>query len=215
MNKVFLYLYPIEEYTKMFLFHNDDLYDKWNIKRPLPILNECIEKRYRNKGYQVVFALYPDKNIFGIIPKKEDKIILTDITFDEASAYNKDGTIKKNFIPKYPNEQLLINQLGHIDELVVSGYHSSDWVKRVGETALNMGINVIIDLDLTDLFFSLYRHNEYFQINQYVPKRYKEYMEQKLEQQGEKKELIEQEFQKIYGNPIYGFYTEETSKLKK
>ena len=26
MNKVFLYL--IEEYTKMFLFHNDELYDK-------------------------------------------------------------------------------------------------------------------------------------------------------------------------------------------
>ena len=66
-----------------------------------------------------------------------------------------------------------------------------------------MGINVIIDLDLTDLFFSLYRHNEYFQINQYNQKRYKEYIIQKLEQQGEK----------IYGNPIYGFYTEDTSKL--
>ncbi len=76
-----------------------------------------------------------------------------------------------------------------------------------------MGINVIIDLDLTDLFFSLYRHNEYFQINQYDPKRYKKYMEQKLEQQGAKKEFIEQEFQKIYENPIYGFYTEDTSKL--
>ena len=99
MNKVFLYLYPILEYTKMFLFHNDETYDKWNIKRPLPILNECIEKRYRNKGYQVVYALYPDKNIFGIIPKKEDKIILTDITFDEASAYNNDGTIKKILFP--------------------------------------------------------------------------------------------------------------------
>ena len=45
----------------------------------------------------------------------------------------------------------------------------------MGETALKMGINVIIDLDLTDLFFSLYRHDEYFQINQYDPKRYKEY----------------------------------------
>ena len=215
MNKVFLYLYPIEEYTKFFLLSDDKLYDKWNIKRPLPILNECIQKRYRDKGYQVVFALYPDKNIFGIIPKQEDKIIITDITFDEASAYYSDGTQKENFVPKYPNEQFLINQLGNIDELVIGGYHSTDCVKRVGETALNMGINTIVDLDLTDLFFSLYRNNEYFQIDQYDPKRYKEYMEQKLEQHGETKESIEQQFQKTYGNPIYGLYSDETPKLKK
>lgn len=215
MNRVFLYLYPIEEYTKMFLFHNDELYDKKNIKRPLPILNECIQERYRDKGYQVAFALYPDKNIFGIIPKKEDKIILTDITFAEASAYYSDGSPKENFVPKYPNEQFLLNQLGHIDELVVGGYHFSDCVNRVGEAALNMGIKTIIDLDLTDLFFSLYRNNEYFQIDQYAAKRYKEYMQQKLEQLGEKKEFIEQRFQIMYGSPIYGFYSEEHQKIKK
>ena len=38
MNKRFLYLYLIEEYTKIF-------YDDWNIKRPFPILNECIQKK--------------------------------------------------------------------------------------------------------------------------------------------------------------------------
>ena len=50
----------------MFLFHDDKLYDKWNIKRPLPLLNECIQKRYRDNNYKIVFALYPDKDIFGI-----------------------------------------------------------------------------------------------------------------------------------------------------
>lgn len=49
MKKVFLYLYPIEEYTKFFMFSKDELYDEWNVKRPLPILNECIEKRYRDR----------------------------------------------------------------------------------------------------------------------------------------------------------------------
>lgn len=48
INKVFLYLYPIEEYTKIFLFHDDKNYDDWNVKRPFPILNECIQKRYRD-----------------------------------------------------------------------------------------------------------------------------------------------------------------------
>jgi len=215
MNKVFLYLYPIKEYTKMFLFQDDKLYDEWNIKRPLPILNECIQRRYRDKGYQIVFVLYPDRNIFGIIPQKEDKIILTDVTFDEASACYSDGTKKKNFVPRYPNEHLLLNQLSNIDELVIGGYHFSDCVKRVGETALNMGIDTTIDLDLTDLFYSLYRYEEYFQIEQYDSKRYKEYWERKLEKQGEKIEFIERQFQKMYGNPIYKFYSEETPKLKK
>ena len=158
MAKVFLYLYPIEEYTKMFLFHDDKLYDDWNIKRPLPILNECIDKRYRDNGYKIVYVLYPDKNIFGITLQSQDKIIYTDVTFDEASACYSDGTHKQNFVPKYPNEQFLLNQLGHIDELVVGGYHFRDCVKRVGEAALNMGITTLVDLDLTDLFFSLYKY---------------------------------------------------------
>ena len=215
MNKVFLYLYPIEEYTKIFLLKNDKFYDEWNIKRPLPILNECIQKRYRDKGYQVVFALYPDKNIYGITPQQKDKIIYTDITFNDASAYYSDGNQKENFIPKYPNEQFLLNQLGHIDELVIGGYHFKDCVTKVGQAAMNIGINTTIDLDLTDLFFSLYRNNEYFQIDQYDPKRYKEYWQRKLEQQGEEKDFIDKRFQEIYSNPIYGFYSEETSKLKK
>ena len=211
INKVFLYLYPIKEYTKIFLYSEDDR----NIKKSLTILNECIQKRYRDKGYQVVFVLYPDKNIFGIIPKTEDKVILTDITFEEASAYDSNGTHKKNFVPKYPNEKLLLNQLGNIDELVVSGYHFKDCVKRVGEVALNMGINTIIDLDLTDLFFSLYKDDEYFQIDQYDPKRYKEYWQRKLKQQGFEKEFIERQFQRMYENPIYGFYFEKEFTFKK
>lgn len=215
MNKVFLYLYPIEEYTKMFLFHNDELYDKMNIKRPLPILNECMQKRYRDKGYQVVFVLYPDRNIFGITPQSQDKIIYTDVTFDEASACYSDGTHKENFVPKYPNEQFLLNQLGYVDELVIGGYHFSDCVKRVEEAAMDIGMNTTIDLDLTDLFFSLYRNDEYFQIDQYDPKRYKEYWQRKLEQQGEEKEFIERQFKRMYGNSIYGFYSEETTKYKR
>ena len=197
------------------MFHNDELYDKWNVKRPLPILNECIQKRYRDNCYQVVFALYHDKNIFGITLQPQDKIIYTDVTFDEASAYYSNGNQKENFIPKYSNEQLLLKQLGNVDKLVIGGYHFNDCVKRVGEVAWNMGINTIIDLDLTDLFFSLYRHNEYFQIEQYDSKRYKEYWQQKLEQEGEKREVIEQQFQIMYENPIYGFYSEEKTKLRK
>ena len=71
MNKVFLYLYPIEEYSNVFNFE-DEYYDKNNIRRPFEVLNETIQRRYRDNGFKVVFALYPDKKIFGILPKQED-----------------------------------------------------------------------------------------------------------------------------------------------
>lgn len=212
MKKVFLYLYPIKEYTSMFLYHDDKLYDEWNVKRPLPVLNECIQKRYRDNGYQVVYVLYPDKDIFGIIPKKEDRIIYTDILFSENSAVDENGNTKKDFIPKYPNEQLLIKQLGDIEELVIGGYHFSDCVKRVGETALNMGINTVIDLDLTDLFFNLYKQEEYFNLKEYNPEKFKRQMMKYDLRYGE--EVALEQFNFVYSSPVYGFSNEEIKHKK-
>ena len=77
-----------------------------------------------------------------------------------------------------------------------------------------MGITTLVDLDLTDLFFSLYKYDDYFQIDKYNPERYKEYIQRQLEQNGERKEFVEQHLQKVYGSPIYEFYPEETPKLK-
>ncbi len=211
MKKVFLYLYPIEEYTKMFLFTDDKLYDDWNIKRPLPVLNECIQKRYRDKGYQVVFALYPDKEIFGIIPKKEDRVIYTDILFSENSAVDVNGNTKKDFIPKYPNEQLLIKQLGDIDKLVIGGYHL-DCIKKVGKAAINTGIETLVDLDLTDLFFSSYRQENYFKIEEYNPLFYKQYVLNNNQKYGE--EFAEKYFNDLYSSPIYGFSNEQINHKK-
>lgn len=210
MKKVFLYLYPIEEYTKMFLFGDDRLYDKYITNNPLQILNKCIQKRYRANGYQIVFALYPDRNIFGVTPEENDKIIYTNVTFDEASACDSKGNI--NLTPKYPNEHLLLEQLGDINELVVGGYHATDCVKRVGETALTMGINTIVDLELTDLFFSLYKQEDYFNIEEYNPLRFKNHMLSKSKRYGE--EFDEKHFNDLYSSPVYGFYNEEV-KYKK
>ena len=212
MNKVFLYLYPIEEYTKMFLFQNDAFYDRLNIKRPLPILNECIQKRYRDKGYQVVYVLYPDKNIFGIIPKEEDRIIYTDILFSENSVIDGNGNKKMDFIPKYPNEQLLLKQLGNVDELVIGGYHFGDCVKRVGEIAVSMGINTTIDLDLTDLFFNLYKQEKYLNLEEYNLEEFKKQMMQYDLIYGE--EFALERFNSMYSNPVYGFSNDEKEYKK-
>lgn len=211
MHRVFLYLYPIKEYTDMFLFHEDKLYDEWNIDRPLPILNSTINKRYREKGYQIVFALYPDRELYGIEKKENDKIVYTDITFDEASAYDENGKEKSDFVPKYPNEEYLLQQLGYVDELVVGGYHFKDCVRRVAEVAMQKGIDSLVDLDLTDLFFSVYKQKEYFDEESYSSDKFKTYM---LTRHGnENIEFAERMFNRNYSSPVYGYF-KETRKTK-
>lgn len=212
MKKVFLYLYPIKEYASIFLFHNDKLYDDLNIERPFDVLNECIQKRYRDKCYQVVYLLYPDKDIFGIIPQEEDKFIYTDILFSEHSAIDDEMNIKEDFIPKYPNEKLIISKLGNIDELVVGGYHAQDCVKRVAETALNMGIRTLIDLDMTDFFFNLYRQENYFRIDQYEPQKYKEYIYSQADKYGE--DFVNNYFDQTYSSQAYGFKESNFTRKK-
>lgn len=200
MEKVFLYLYPIKEFADVFFLGND-YYDKMNFKRPFDVLNQVIDKRYRNKSYQVIFLLYPDKDIYGITPNKSDKTIYTDITFEE---------VTKKYV--YPNELAIIKKLDNIENLVIGGYHAQDCCKRLGELALSYGINAIIDLDLTDLFFSLYRNENYFQIESYDPERFKDFMISKSSRYGE--EFAINLFNRIYNSPAYGF-TESPKYQKK
>ena len=196
MSKVFLYLYPIREFTKVFLYHDD-------VKEPLLILNDTINKRYRDKGYQIVFALYPDKELYGVEKYPNDSIIYTDIPFSEVSAIDENGDKKKNFIPKYPNELFLIKQLGYVEELIVGGYHAMDCVKKVAETAYVNGIDTLVDLDLTDLFFNLYKQKDYFNKDIYDPNKFKLNL---INQHGKNNiELIEKIFNRNYDSPVYGF----------
>lgn len=208
MNKIFLYLYPIEEYSRIFFLGNE-YYDEIKVKRPFDVLNEAIQKRYRNNGFQVVFVIYPDKEFYGILPQQGDKIIYTDIPFKLVSGYNLDGSKKLEDEIVYPNEQMIINQLGDTRELVIGGYHSQDCVRRVGEVAKENDINVIVDLDMTELFFSLYRQENYFDLESYSPQRFMNHMLQKSKKFGY--EFVEEMFKNNYQSSIYGF--ENSNKI--
>lgn len=105
MNKVFLYLYPVKEFYEVFL-HSNCFYDEINRKKPFSILNECIQKRYREQGYKIVYAIYKDKNIYGIELKPTDRIIYTDITFEQATLNPQDKTSSMQF--NYPSEEYLL-----------------------------------------------------------------------------------------------------------
>ena len=201
MNKVFLYLYPIKEFATPFIprISIDKKINSYEIGKIFQILNDTIDKRYRKKGYKVAFAMYPDKEIYGIELKPNDLVIKTDINFDD---------VKTNH--KYPNEKYLIQQIGAVDELVVAGYHVMDCVKRVAETALACGISTLVDIDLTDLFFNLYKQKEYFTKETYDPERFKNFM---INMRGkEAKELMGRIFDRNYSSPVYGFAADSDTK---
>lgn len=218
MKKVFLYLYPIKEYADVFILDNE-YYDSNGEKRPFDIMNECIEKRYRNNGYEVVWVLYPDKEIYGLVLKESDRVIYSDVSFTEATGYDKNGNKKDKDKIKYPNEELLINQLGDIEKLVVGGYHAMDCVKRVAETSLKHGIDTIIDMDLTDMFNSIYWHQDYFDVEkEYNPEDYMEFRMKQLENNTYKEDWPEweeterNEFLETYSSAAYGFTKTHSKK---
>ena len=87
----------------------------------------------------------------------------------------------------------------------------------MGEAALNMGINTIVDLDLTDLFFSLYRQEDYFNINEYNPEKFKEHIirsEIKEEIEFDDEEQALKQFYLTYSSPAFGFSTEKLRNHK-
>lgn len=212
MRKVFLYLYPIKEYITSSLLPDDDLYDIWNIERPLPILNECIQKRYRDNGFDVIFVLFSDKEIYGINNSEEDRTIRTDVSFDELNATDNEGKDKENFIPKYAEVSSLLKQVGEVDYLVVSGFHIQDCVKKVATFAHECGISTLIDIDLTEHFFYLYKQKDYFCIDNYNPIRYKDFVNTLALKLKDERLMIK--FIEEHKSPIYGLFSEEDIKIK-
>ena len=87
-----------------------------------------------------------------------------------------------------------------------------DCVKRVAEVALSLGIDTLVDLDLTDLFFNVYKQKDYFDMKNYSPERFKINM---INSFGDDYvELEESLFNRNYSSPVYGF-TNQTSKRRK
>lgn len=199
MKKVFLYLYPIKDFYNEyvpFVYSNDmnlsreELISKY---KPFEVMSEIIDKRYRQKGYEVVFATFSDEDVFGIEIMKPDRVIKTDTEYSEL----------KPPVLRYPTPSLLVNQLGDIDILVVGGFHATDCVRRIAEQAIDTGIDTLVDLDLTDRFFYFYNQPECI-INKenYSPE---EYLERYKKLTGPYFEDLEDNFREMYKSPVYGF----------
>jgi len=145
------------EYIAPALVHNNKI----------ELLNETIDERYRQKGYQINFLTFLDSKPFGVDIKPNDILLKSDITFKQLLTpigVDNDGETIHN----YPASEWISQRLGEFEELVVCGFHAYDCVTKVAEYFYNINPNTMIDLELTDLFSEL-SNRFYFKKDNYNP----------------------------------------------
>ena len=150
--KQFLFMYPITQYLE---FEKDKMNLDKGDSYP-EIFNKIIEKRYRTKEFGINFAIFGNTEVDSRIEVKgSDKIIPVGVDL-RASDF------------KYPNPDYIIDQLNlkEIKHLRISGFHVYDCVEKVAKRAYERKMNVLVDEDLTNFFFSRYR-NPNFKVDKY------------------------------------------------
>ncbi len=150
--KKLLFLYPIEEYFDCFA-------DKKNHDEIFRKLNNAINKRYREKGYEIYFAVFIDSGICNIEVREGDKVILSNLTYKEHVTPDENGNAT------YSDPRSMLLQLGEVEELILCGFHSRDCVKVMAESLYNLGVDVMIDIELTELFPAMINNDFYDEAN--------------------------------------------------
>ena len=213
--KVFLYMYPIKEFFSQHMYRDDKIYDRIiKIPRPLPILDDVIDKRYRKKDYLIIYVLFPDTPIYELAKHKEDKKVYSNISFSEVNWDDEFGVRKRGYVPSSPDSNHILEQVfnyvkpKNISELVVSGFYSRDYVKEIAKLASDGGINTTIDLDLTEWFFRFYNKPGYLTTESYDPDRFYDFF---INYFKERYPDIEADLYKMYGDPIYDMFIVDRS----
>ncbi len=146
--KYFLLLYPIQPYADV-LIGKEELPE---IKvRYAEIYQELIRRRYPD--FRMVCVMFsapedltkPDTSQLwkGFSVNGKDIIGACGVTFGDHC--------KKRI---YPKGDKILELCPHpVEELVVGGFHLWDCVDKTARWAYNQGINVLVDEDLTELFF--------------------------------------------------------------
>lgn len=154
--KQFVYMYPIPEFINFELslgshgFKND--FEEFYKSK----LNSCIDKRYRQQGFNINYFIFDDSKVSDIL------------LLQDSDKVNFVGLDYKTHVEeeRYPNEDYILNQLGEVDILRIGGFHMWDCVERIAKRAYEKGIETLVDEDLTEFFTSRIK-DENFQEGKY------------------------------------------------
>ncbi len=141
--KEFIFLYPISQIfdfeIKNHEWSNEEGADAFR-KKYGDVLNRCIDKRYRQKNFQINFAVFNDCTVSGVIRlQSSDRIIKVGLDFKTHRAERV-----------YPNQEYILSQLEGVKIIRIAGFHRWDCVEKLAKCAHEKGLDVLIDEDLTE-----------------------------------------------------------------
>jgi hypothetical protein len=146
----YLFLYPVKRHFDRCLEDSPGFlrngYDANHIGR-------IIDHRYRKKGYGINWLMFDSRpnsskpNLNALTPyvgaRPEDHYLCAGVTWDLYASYKV-----------YADSDFVLAQLPEIEELVIGGFHLQDCVEGLARYAHNKGIEVRVDEDTTNGFFS-------------------------------------------------------------
>jgi len=154
MSKEFLFCYPIEEYINVPI---DWWCKPWQLFRKkggkIKQFDNLIDKRYRKNGWKINWLMFSDEKDESkpdmsrtskyFKTHKEDRILVAGMGFDKH--------IKTE---KYPDENFILEQIPIPDKLIIGGFHATSCINKLAAAAYKKGIDVWVDEDVTELFFT-------------------------------------------------------------
>ncbi len=162
--KSFVFLYPIPEIIN-FEIQNHGWFEEGGVdafrQRYRSTLNRCIDVRYRQKGFDINYALFNGHEISDVIEIQPlDKIIEVGLDFETHTKKQLDGKYP------YPNQDYILNQLNNGGIIRIAGFHMWDCVEKLAKRAYEIGLDTLVDEDLTEFFPGRLRDSD-FRVDRY------------------------------------------------
>ncbi|MFA5230440.1 MAG: hypothetical protein WC422_03465 [Candidatus Paceibacterota bacterium] len=152
----FVFLYPVPQIIDFEINRHASWSGKVFKKKYKKILNQCIDQRYRQKGFDINYVIFNDCVISNIIRVySNDKIIKAGIDFRQHILMNL-----------YPDQDYILNQLNEESIIRIAGYHMWDCVDKLAKRAYQRKMDVLVDEDLTE-FLSTRLDDKDFRTDQY------------------------------------------------
>ena len=162
--KQFIFLYPIPEYINHAI-ENYGRFEEGGIEayrqRSMHILNQCIEVRYRQQGFGITYAIFDGHTISDVIELQPlDRIIEVGMEYRTHTTPQPEGSYR------YPDPDYILDQMGEMKLIRISGFHMWDCVEKLARRAYERGLDTLVDEDLTE-FFTHCLTDENFRVDTY------------------------------------------------
>jgi hypothetical protein len=150
MQKYFLFLYPVRAFVMNISGKYPNGY--YILQTFSQQINTIITERYRKEGFRICWLFFNDSQN----PEKP-ALAEADPIFELASEdlLLASGVIYTELLrQRYPDPDFILKHFPASCKLVLGGFHLCDCVDRIAERAHQKGLEVFVDEDATDGFFS-------------------------------------------------------------